>query len=151
MNRYMKFGIMIATSTLVMMGLMYVNVFAFDHIYISQMRIYMALVMGAAMAIVMLLFMRGMYTNAKANIGIIAGSIVVMALSLFLIRSQATIGDVAWMEAMISHHSSAILTSSHAQIKDPRVRELADNIIQVQFREIAEMEALIDEIEGSGQ
>ena len=152
MNKYAKFGLMIATSTLVMMGLMFANVYALGHIYISQMRIFMALLMGSVMAIVMLLFMRRMFTNRKANIGIFAGSLLMAALSLILIRSQATVGDIAWMEAMISHHSSAILTSTNAQIEDPRVRELADGIIQVQYDEIAQMEALIEELKGgSGQ
>jgi uncharacterized protein (DUF305 family) len=70
-----------------------------------------------------------------------------MALGFALVRSQATVGDVAWMKAMIPHHSIAILTSERARITDPRVRELADGIIATQRREIAEMEALIADIE----
>jgi hypothetical protein len=148
MNNYKKFGAMIATSTLVMFGLMYLNTYQWDHIFFSETRVYMALIMGAVMAIIMLLFMRHMYTNQRANAGIIIGSIVVFALALGLVRSQISVGDVSYMRAMIPHHSIAILTSTNAQISDPRVRELADEIIEAQVREIDEMKALIAELEG---
>ena len=147
MNKYAKFAAMIATSTVVMLGLMYLNVYQLDHIFFSQTRFYMALLMGATMAIIMLAFMQNMYTNQRVNIGIYTVSVVVFVLALWLVRSQATIGDVAWMKAMIPHHSIAILTSERADISDPRVRELADEIIEAQRQEIAEMKALIADLE----
>lgn len=139
---------MIATATVVMFGLMYLNTYQWDHIFFSETRTYMALIMGAVMAITMLLFMRKMYTNKRANAGIIIGSLIVFALSLWLVRSQTTVGDVSYMRAMIPHHSIAILTSERAKIEDPRVRELADEIIDAQVKEIAEMKALIADLEG---
>ncbi len=145
---YARFGTMIATSTIVMFGLMYLNTYEFDHMYFSQTRAFMALLMGATMAVIMLAFMRGMYKNHRANISIFVGSAVLFALSLcWLVRSQATVGDVSYMRAMIPHHSIAILTSERAQISDPRVRELADGIIKAQREEIAEMKALIADLE----
>jgi len=113
----------------------------------SETRAYMALLMGATMAIVMLLFMRGMYRNRNLNIAILLGSAAVFAVSLGLVRSQATVDQVSWMKAMIPHHSIAILTSERADIDDPRVRELADGIIKTQREEIAEMKALIAELQ----
>jgi hypothetical protein len=112
MSKYLRFGAMIATSTIVMFGLMYLNVYSIDHVYWSETRAYMALIMGAAMAVVMLAFMLGMYSNAKANLGILIGSVVVFALALYLVRSQDTVDDVAWMKAMIPHHSIAILPAN---------------------------------------
>lgn len=147
MNPYFKFGIMIVTSTFLMYWLMFLNVFQLDHVTFSETRIYMALIMGSIMAIVMLLFMWPMYKNKKVNTVILAGSAVVFALSLWLVRSQILIEDSGWMKAMIPHHSIAILTSERANISDPRVRELADEIIQAQREEIAEMERLIEELE----
>lgn len=147
MNKYAKFGAMIVTATVVMLGLMYLNTYQFDHIFFSETRAYMALVMGATMAVIMLGFMLSMYTNRRANIGIVIGSVIVFALSLWLVRSQVTVDDVAYMKAMIPHHSIAILTSERAHISDPRVRKLADGIIETQRKEIAEMEALIKELE----
>jgi len=111
MNSYLKFGIMILTSTFLMYWLMFLNVFQFEHVTYSETRIYMALFMGSVMAIVMLLFMWPMYKNKKVNSIILAGSAVVFALSLWLVRSQVLIEDEGWMKAMIPHHSIAILTS----------------------------------------
>jgi uncharacterized protein (DUF305 family) len=144
---YKRFAAMIATSTVVMFGLMYSTTLQLDHVRWSQTRFWMALFMGATMAVIMLAFMLGMYADRRKNVAIFAGSLIVFAVALYLARSQATVGDVAWMRAMIPHHSIAILTSERARISDPRVRELADQIIEAQRREIAEMEALIAELE----
>ncbi|WP_419581581.1 DUF305 domain-containing protein [Stieleria magnilauensis] len=138
---------MIATSTAVMLLLMYLNTYAIDHVYWSETRFYMALVMGSTMAMIMLSFMLGMYKDTKTNIAIAVTSIVVFTGSLYLVRSQETVQDVAWMKAMIPHHSIAILTSERAEISDPRVRELADEIIEAQRKEIAQMKALIADLE----
>jgi uncharacterized protein (DUF305 family) len=143
---YVRFAAMIAVSTVVMYGLMYLNTFAFDQVWFSQTRAWMALLMGAVMAITMLGFMWSMYQNRRANIAIIAGSIAVFAVSLFFVRSQATVGDVSFMKAMIPHHSIAVMTSSRAHIRDPRVRKLADSILEAQVREIAEMKQLIADL-----
>src|SRR3982751_1338996 len=139
---YARFAAMIAASTVIMFGLMYLNTFALDHVWYSQTRTWMALLMGA----VMLAFMWGMYRNRTANVAILAASAVVFAVSLWLVRSQQTVTDVAYMEAMIPHHSIAVLTSERAHIRDPRVRKLADDIIEAQVREIGEMERLIAEL-----
>lgn len=144
---YKHFAAMIATSTVVMFGLMYLNTYAIEHARFSQTRMWMALVMGAGMAPIMLLFMLKMYSDKRANIAILATSIAVFAGALWLVRSQETVSDVAYMKAMIPHHSIAIMTSRRAHIRDPRVRELADGIIEAQVREIAEMEALIGDLE----
>ena len=146
-NMYARFGAMIATSTVIMFGLMYLNVYQADHVFFSQTRAFMALIMGATMAVVMLGFMWHMMDNRRANIGILAGSALVFGLALWLVRSQATVDDVAYMRAMIPHHSIAILTSERARISDPRVRRLADGIIEAQRREIGEMKALIQDLE----
>ena len=145
---YARFAAMIITSTIVMFGLMYLNTYALDHVTFSETRTYMALLMGAVMAIIMLAFMLSMYQNKAANIAIFVGALVVSAGSLFLVRSQVTAQDVSYMRAMIPHHSIAIMTSRRAELSDPRVRELADGIIEAQVREIAEMKALIAELEG---
>jgi uncharacterized protein (DUF305 family) len=138
---------MIATSTVVMFGLTYLNTHQLDHVFFSETRAYMALVMGATMAVIMLAYMLGMYTNQRVNIGIVGGSLAVFAVALWLVRSQATVEDVSYMRAMIPHHSIAVLTSERARIADPRVRMLADQIIESQRREIEEMKALIRDLE----
>jgi hypothetical protein len=144
---YVRFGTMVATSTFIMFGLMYLNTYAFEHVMFSQTRMWMALLMGTTMAFIMLLFMWGMYKNTAANIFILVVAAVVFATSLWLVRSQETVGDVAYMRAMIPHHSIAVLTSTQAHIRDPQVRELADGIIEAQVREIAQVKRLIAELE----
>jgi len=144
---YWRFLSMIVASTLVMFVLMYLNTYAVDHVFYSQTRTWMAVVMGAAMAIVMMVFMWSMYARKAANITIVAVSVFVFAGALWLVRSQVSVGDVSYMKAMIPHHSIAILTSERARIRDPRVRDLADRIIDAQLHEIGEMKALIADIE----
>lgn len=150
MKMYWRFAAMIATSTLVMFGLMYLNTYAFEHVFWSETRAWMALVMGATMAVIMLAYMLSMYKNTKLNVAIFAGSVVVFAGALWLVRSQVTVDDSEYMQAMIPHHSIAIMTSTRAQISDPRVRKLADEIIAAQNREIAEMRYLIADLGEDG-
>ena len=144
---YARFAAMIATSTVVMFGLMYLNTYALDHVLFSQTRMWMAFVMGAVMAVIMLGFMWSMYKNRSFNIAILAGAVVVFAGALWLVRSQETVDDVSYMKAMIPHHSIAIMTSERAHIRDPEVRKLADRIIDAQVREIAEMKLHIARLE----
>ncbi|MFD0982243.1 DUF305 domain-containing protein [Tropicimonas aquimaris] len=148
--RYGRFFAMIGTSTLVMYGLMYLNTYALGHVFFSQTRAWMALYMGGAMAVIMLAFMLGMYANRRVNMAIFFGAALAFALGVTMVRSQATVGDVAWMKAMIPHHSIAIMTSERANLSDPRVKALAVQIADTQRREIAEMTAYIADIEANG-
>ena len=148
---YVRFGLMIATSTVVMFVLTYTNAFSIDHVRWSEERLYMALLMGAAMALVMLAFMRSMmYRNRTINLVIVALALALGGTALYLSRSQTLVDDQAYMRGMIPHHSIAILTSERAQIDDVRVRELADGIIKAQRKEIKEMDWLIEDIERNG-
>jgi uncharacterized protein (DUF305 family) len=126
---------------------MYLNTYAFEHVFWSETRAWMALLMGSTMAVVMLGFMLGMYKKPILNLAIFGGATVAFALSLWLVRSQATVDDVEYMKAMIPHHSIAIMTSKRAQVTDPRVRKLADEIIAAQEREIAEMKYLAADLQ----
>jgi hypothetical protein len=143
---YIRFGLMIATSTVVMFVLMYLNTYAWEHVFFSETRTYMAIMMGAAMAVIMLAWMLGMYSNTTLNAAIFAGAVIVFAGSLWLVRSQATVSGASYMRAMIPHHSIAIMTSERAQIRDPRVAKLAHEIVEAQRREIAEMRYLVGQV-----
>ncbi|ASP23459.1 hypothetical protein ANTHELSMS3_05079 (plasmid) [Antarctobacter heliothermus] len=148
---YTRFLLMIGTSTIVMFVLMYLNTYLMGHVFFSETRAYMAVLMGAVMAFVMLSFMLGMYANRAANIAIFVGSVLVFALSLWLVRGQATVQDRSFMRAMIPHHSIAIMTSSRAEITDPRVAKLVKAIVYAQDKEIAEMRYLIADISANGE
>ena len=143
---YWRFAAMIVTSTAVMYGLMYLTTYALEQVFWSETRAWMALVMGATMAVIMLRFLLNMYKKRELDIAIFAGSMAVFAIALWLVCSQATVDDVDYMKAMIPHHSITILTSERARITDPRVRKLADEIIEAQEREMAEMKFLIADL-----
>ncbi|TYB74453.1 DUF305 domain-containing protein [Bizionia gelidisalsuginis] len=147
-NKYTKFFLMLGASFVAMYVTMYLNTYAIDHVYFSLTRFYMTCLGISAMAVIMLLFMLGMYQNKKKNIAIILGSVLLFMGALGLVRAQKPIiGDVLWLRAMIPHHSIAILTSERADIKDPEVKELANAIIAAQRKEIGEMKAMIKRLE----
>ncbi|NDK10213.1 DUF305 domain-containing protein [Candidatus Gracilibacteria bacterium] len=146
-NKYGNFAVMMAVSFVSMYFIMFLNIFEISHYYNSITRVYMTLLMIAPMALIMLFFMKDMYNNSKINAAIIASCVVGFTLVFLALRSQFPVGDVQYMKAMIPHHSSAILTSERADIQDPEVRKLADDIIKAQVKEIAEMKALIQKLE----
>jgi cell division protein FtsW (lipid II flippase) len=143
----MKFFGMIATSAVFMFMVMYLNTYEFSHVFFSETRLYMTILSTCVMALVMLGFMLHMLKNRLMNIIIVSVSVLVFITSFVFMRYQTTIDDVDYMEGMIPHHSIAILTSERAKISDPRVRELADEIIEAQKKEIAEMKKLIEDLE----
>tara|TARA_R110000744_G_scaffold153733_3_gene268168 strand:+ start:9665 stop:10156 length:492 start_codon:yes stop_codon:yes gene_type:complete len=145
---YTKFVLMLVASFVAMYITMYLNTYAIDHVYFSLTRFYMSCLGISTMAIIMFVAMRNMYKNKKKNIAIVAGSVLLFVGALGLVRTQAPIvGDILWMKAMIPHHSIAILTSERADIKDPEVKKLANDIIKAQEREIEEMKAMIQRLE----
>ena len=146
-GNYQRFAFMLALSFVIMYAVMYFNIDSTDHIYLSLTRTYMALLMVSPMAIVMLLMMKMMYPDKRKNLIIYVSSLTVFILSLTLLRTQTPVGDVQYMKAMIPHHSSAILTSKNADIKDPEVKDLAMEIIQSQEKEISQMKAVLKRLE----
>jgi hypothetical protein len=148
---YGRFGLMVMTSTVLMFVLTYTNAFSVDHVRLSEERVYMAVLMGSAMALVMLAFMAGMmYRNRRLNAVVVVVALVLGGTALYLSRSQALVEDESYMKAMIPHHSIAILTSERAGIEDLRVRELADGIAATQRKEIKEMDWLVQDIAENG-
>ncbi len=147
-NNYKTFFLMLACSFVAMYITMYLNTYAIDHIYFSLTRFYMTCLGISTMAVIMWFFMRNMYKNKKKNIAILAGSFMLFVAALSLVRVQKPIiGDILWMKAMIPHHSIAILTSERADIKDPEVKQLAEDIIEAQRKEIEDMKTMIKRLE----
>lgn len=148
---YLRFLAMIGTSMVVMFGLMYLHSYQLiDHAWFSETRFFMTLIMGGGMILVMLGFMLHMYRNRTWNLALVGLALLLLGGGIGLVRSQVTVSGVDYMQGMIPHHSIAILTSERARIEDPRVRELADAIIEAQRREIKEMEWLISDIRENG-
>ena len=146
-NPYLKFGIMMATSFVIMYAVMYLSVDKWDHIYLAPSRTYMTFLMIATMAPTMLLFMWKMYKKRAWNYAILGVSVLAFVLAVGGLRQQVFVNDVQWMKAMIPHHSIAIMVSQKAHLKDPEAIKLAEEIIEAQEREIAEMKKMIYRLE----
>ena len=144
MMSYKKFLLMMVISFIIMYIVMFLNMDKLDHYHTSATRIYMALLMVAPMAIVMMLMMGKMYPDKKWNTSIIIGSAVLFVVILTALRTQTPINDVQYMKAMIPHHSSAIMVSKNANIKDTEVKKLSEQIIKSQEEEIAQMEDILE-------
>ncbi|SDY67632.1 DUF305 domain-containing protein [Hymenobacter psychrophilus] len=142
-NPYSRFFLMMAVSLVAMYVVMYLNVYELDHVYFSMTRLYMALLMLVPMTLIMMGFMWSMYPDKRRNALIMGGSLVVFVVVTVMVRSQTFIGDTLWMKAMIPHHSIAIMVSKRADIQDPEVRQLADDIIEAQEREIKQMQQML--------
>lgn len=148
MSNYTKFYLMLGCSFIAMYITMYLNTYEFGHVWFSLTRFYMVCLGISTMALIMFFFMKNMYNNKKKNLGIIIGSVVLFLGALGLVRDQkSTVDDVLWMKGMIPHHSIAILTSERADIKDPEVKKLAEDIIKAQKKEIEDMKAMIKRLE----
>lgn len=148
---YTKFILMCLASAISMYITMYFHTYEFSHVYFSWTRLYMTLIGVSGMALIMFFFMKKMYTNSLKNSAIIISSMMLMLISTILVRSQTPIEDVKWMKAMIPHHSIAVLTSSQANLEDPEVKKLAEDIIQTQEKEIAQMKEMIQRLENEEQ
>lgn len=146
-----RFAAMIALSSAIMFVLMYQLVYRWDDATFSLNRLVASLAMGCVMTVVMLGFMWGMYRGQRTKVVVVVVAAVLGVVLLAVNRQQALVGDLAFMRAMIPHHSIAINNARKARISDPRVRALADAIIASQTREIREMQLLIEDIERHGE
>lgn len=146
-----RFAAMIAVSTAIMFALMYHLVYEPAHVLFSLTRLLGAFIMGAVMTVIMLAFMWRMYQGIGTKVMVMAGAALVAVGLLWMNRGQVLVGDEAFMQAMIPHHSIAINNARKARISDPRVRALADGIIAGQVKEIREMKLLLEDIDRHGE
>lgn len=136
-------ALMAFISFLIMYAVMFLNVDRIDHIYFSLTRLYMSLLMVSSMTLLMLALMGKMYPNKRLNVAISISNVFVFVTALFMLRNQVFISDKQYMQAMIPHHSSAIMTSKQATITDPEVKKLSESIIASQEKEISEMKQML--------
>ncbi|MCO5236147.1 MAG: DUF305 domain-containing protein [Chitinophagaceae bacterium] len=146
-SNYWKLLLMLFVSFFIMYGVMFLNVDSISHIYFSLTRLYMSLLMVTPMALLMMSMMGKMYPRKTWNIAISIASIAVFFISLWLLRTQTPVSDVQYMKAMIPHHSSAIMTSRNASIRDPEVKKLSESIIASQEQEIDQMKSILQRMD----
>jgi uncharacterized protein (DUF305 family) len=104
---------------------------------------YMALVMWAPMAALMLLTMKSMYQDTRLNMILYIAFALIFILSLAGIRAQALVGDRQFLRSMIPHHLGAVLMCERAKISDPEIVTLCGQIIQSQRAEIDQMKGIL--------
>lgn len=146
MSHYKKFALTLSINAVLMFFITYAMIDTIDHFYANINRGYMALMMVAPMAMVMLFVMRGMYQNAKLNAilyVVFAGMFIV---SFALARSQTPVDNTQFLRSMIPHHSSAIVMCEQSSITDPEIIELCGEIVQTQKDEIAQMKAILERL-----
>jgi uncharacterized protein (DUF305 family) len=148
-NQYRPLGIMAALSFGAMYILMYAMVNSVDDVYMNINQAYMAALMAAPMVVIELVVMRAMYRNTRANALIITASLVVGIASFLLIRQQTAVADAQFLRSMIPHHSGAILMCREASLQRPELRDLCQTIISSQQQEIAQMTALLRQLQST--
>ncbi|WP_099041878.1 DUF305 domain-containing protein [Mycobacterium neglectum] len=145
MNRsYVKFGITMAASLILMFLLTMSMIRTVDHFYLNLSNFYMALIMVAAMGVVMLIVMAGMFGNNRLNIALYAALAVIFLGAFVLGRTETFVGNEQFLKSMIPHHSRAILVCQESKITDPEIIALCDKIVRSQQAEIAEMKRILD-------
>lgn len=148
-HHYVMLAVNLGLSLIVMYLAMFAMIFSWGEFIQNINFFYMALVMWAPMAIIMLLTMRSMYMNKKLNLVLYAAFAAVFALSLLGIRAQGLVGDRQFVASMIPHHSGAVLMCKEASLKDRELRDLCygpNGIIASQMREIDQMKAIKDRL-----
>jgi uncharacterized protein (DUF305 family) len=145
-QHYRKLLLMAVLSFITMYILMYAMVNTFSNIFPNINQFYMAGLMASPMVIIELLLMGPMYMNKKLNMLLIASSTVLLIVFFILIRQQAAVGDRQFLRSMIPHHAGAILMCEEANITDPEIKKLCEEIKAGQQREIDQMKAKLSEL-----
>lgn len=145
-HHYVMLAVNLGLSLLVMYLAMFAMIFTWGDFIENINFFYMALVMWAPMAILMLLTMGSMYANKTLNLVLHVTFVAIFVLALIGIRTQALVGDRQFVKSMIPHHSGAVLMCKEASLKDPELRELCygpNGIIASQIREVEQMKAIL--------
>ena len=142
-HHYMMLALNLGIGLVIMYVAMFAMIWSWGEFLQNINFFYMALVMWAPMAIVMLVTMRSMYRNAKLNGLLYLAFGLVFLLSLIAIRDQSLVGNRQFLRSMIPHHSGAILMCQEASISDPEIKQLCQEIIASQKAEIDQMKAIL--------
>ncbi|MDQ8756772.1 DUF305 domain-containing protein [Sphingosinicella sp. LHD-64] len=142
-SHYAMLALNLVLSTAIMYLVMFAMVDGAGDLYNNLNMFYMALMMVAPMAVLMLVMMRQMYRNTGLNLALHAGFTLLFMLAFLGIRGQAGIGDAQFLRSMIPHHSGAILMCREASLGDPEIIALCRQIIRAQREEIDQMQRIL--------
>ena len=144
-GHYGRLMIELVIDFVIMYLVMFTMIRSLDHFYNNINNVWMTLMMVTPMALVMLAAMRSMFPSRKRNLLVIAGALIVFAVSFYGMRTQAAIGDEQFLRSMIPHHSGAILMCQEASITNPEIKALCGEIVDSQRREIEQMKAILEQ------
>ena len=142
-NSYVSLAIQTIVSGAIMYLVMFVMIDSLSSFYNNLNMLYMTLMMVAPMVMLMVLAMSHMFPSKAANTALLLGATVAFFGSFWLIRSQTTIGDTAFLRSMIPHHSGAILMCGEAKLTNPEIVKLCEGIIKSQREEIDQMKRML--------
>lgn len=143
-SHYRMLLVMTVVSFLAMYGLMYAMVDSLANVHHNLNQVYMAGLMAAAMILIELVVMRGMYHDRRLNIVIAGAGVLALVAFWLFIRQQTAIGDRQFLNSMIPHHAAAILMCQQASINDEEIKQLCGAIVSSQQAEIEQMKALLN-------
>lgn len=123
----------------------YALTYVFGHLYFNINKMYMAALMTGIMGVINVIVMRGSYSSKRLKYVLFSVSILLIVLPFTFLRIQAFVGDKGFLRSMIPHHSSAILMCEEADIDDPEIEELCDEIVETQKEEISIMKEMLEE------
>ena len=145
-GHYRMLALNLALSLVVMYLAMFAMIWGLGEFVQNLNFFYMALVMWAPMAVIMLLTMKSMLMDARLNAILYAAFALIFVLSFAAIRAQTFVGDRAFVKSMIPHHSGALTMCNRASLQDAELRELCfgpEGIVRSQTREIEQMNAIL--------
>ena len=141
---YRSLALQTIVSGIIMYLVMFVMIDRLSSFYNNLNMLYMTLMMVSPMVVLMIVAMRDMFPSKRLNTLLLLGSAVAFFGSFALIRTQATIGDTAFLRSMTPHHSGAILMCEQAKLSDPEILQLCKGIIAGQASEIDQMKSILD-------
>lgn len=141
---YAKLALSLALSYVVMLLLSMSMIREWDHFYLNGSNAWMALVMVAPMGLIMLAVMWSMFGNRTLNVVLVVVFLALFGGAWYLGRQETFIGDDQFLRSMIPHHSRAILVCQEADLSDPEVVELCEQIVETQREEIAQMQDILE-------
>ena len=100
-HHYLMLGLNLLLSLIIMYVAMFAMIWTWGEFVQNINFFYMALVMWAPMAAVMLLTMRQMYPNKKLNGLLYLGFAAVFILSMIGIRQQSLVGDRQFLRFLV--------------------------------------------------
>ena len=147
MNLLYSVAIMFVASFIIQYFIMsFIMTDSIKNIKNSTGKIYISLIMALLMSLVEV----GMHDVFNFMIstkyyGLLASLLIIFTV---LYKKQFFINDKNYVEEMIEHHSMALLTSNAIirKTKNTNIKQLAENIVKTQNKEIEAMNAIIKEI-----